>query len=804
VTDGLVQVAGGIPGRLTAGAHVCLTEHDWLVADQDSQVTATSTAELLADGRLWSRLLAHLTSLLIALDWRVEHQRQAERAALAREAGDRDAARHAAATGFAAVVRDTPLRLAGAAADPAPLAAVRLVAAQLGVTVRAPASGADRGRRLGAVQRVAQASGLRTRNVRLEGRWWRRDLGPMVGYQLVDAAQRPVALLRHRGRYVLALPEQTRTVPVTAAVAATLVTDAVVLYRPVPDGVRGVAGLLRLAALGGRRDVVTIAATGVLVAALGLLVPVLTGAVLGTFAVQGRRDLVVQGALLVIVGALVAAGLSVVQNLAALRLEGRAAAGLQAAVWARLLALPASFFTRFSTGQLGTAALGVAAAQEVVSTVLTVATLGLLAGLANLVLAFVYSLRLALVALGLVLVCALGCGAAAVVEVRWQRRIAGQEQKLASRVYQLLGGIAKLRVAAAEERAYAVWAGEFAAGRGLAASARRVQDLVTTFNAAYPLACALVIFTVVGGPLRGSVSLAGFVAFYTAFTLLVGAVVQFTGVMITATNILPMLEKLEPILRAEPEDPTRADPGELTGRVALDRVSFRYGEEGPLVLDDVSISVEPGEFVAIVGATGSGKSTILRLLLGFETPTGGSVRYDGQDLADLDLVAVRRQCGVVLQHGSLLGGDIQANIIGGTSHTIDDAWAAATMAGIATDIAAMPMGMRTVLSGAGTTLSGGQRQRLMIARALIARPRLVFFDEATSALDNPAQQVVAASTQALRATRLVIAHRLSTVTGADRILVLAGGRIVQQGSYPELLADPAGPFARMAATQLAD
>jgi ABC-type bacteriocin/lantibiotic exporter with double-glycine peptidase domain len=230
-------------------------------------------------------------------------------------------------------------------------------------------------------------------------------------------------------------------------------------------------------------------------------------------------------------------------------------------------------------------------------------------------------------------------------------------------------------------------------------------------------------------------------------------------------------------------------------------VSFRYGEDGPLVLEDVTFSARPGEFLAIVGPTGCGKSTILRLLLGFEQPASGSVLYDGQDLTELDITLVRRQCGVVLQSGALLAGSIKDNIVGSASYTLDDAWAAARMAGMDEEITAMPMGMQTVVSEGTSTLSGGQRQRIMIARALVSRPRMVFFDEATSALDNPTQLVVAESTRNLNATRVVIAHRLSAVADADRILVLDRGRIVQEGTYERLMADREGLFARLASRQ---
>jgi ABC-type bacteriocin/lantibiotic exporter with double-glycine peptidase domain len=264
-----------------------------------------------------------------------------------------------------------------------------------------------------------------------------------------------------------------------------------------------------------------------------------------------------------------------------------------------------------------------------------------------------------------------------------------------------------------------------------------------------------------------------------------------------------MMERIKPILQEEPEAAGgAADPGDLSGQITLSDVSFRYGEDSPLALDNVSFNVDPGEFVAIVGPTGCGKSTLLRLLLGFETPTAGAVLFDGQEMTQLEVGAVRRQCGVVLQNGQLLAGDIKSNIIGSSGYTIEDAWTAARMAGIDKQIEAMPMGMHTVLSEGATTLSGGQRQRIMIARALVSRPRIILFDEATSALDNPTQKVVAESMRQLNATRIIIAHRLSSVAEADRVIVLDQGRIVQRGRYEELLADQDGLFASLASQQL--
>jgi NHLM bacteriocin system ABC transporter ATP-binding protein len=742
------------------------------------------------------------------VDWRIERRDTDERAAIeSRVAGDSRAVA-TAARAFAAAVRDTQarIRLADVAEDTPVLAAMRLVAGRLGLPVTAPPASDGHGRRMDAIHRIAAASGIPTRLIRLDNGWWRKDLGPMIGYRKMEGAvEEPVALLPDRGGYVVAVPGENRVFAVTSRTARQVSERAVVLYAPLPEKVRDTRSLLRFGHRGNGRDLAALIALGVVIAGLGLVVPVMTGMVLGTFVARAQRDLVVEGALLVVGSGIVAAMLSVVQNLAALRWQGRSAGTLQAAIWSRILSLPVSFFARIQTGQLATTALGIATAQEQLSSVLTTAALGALTGLANLVLVYFFSVRLALVATVLVALGTAVCVGAGWVEVRRQRRVYEHEQKMASRVFQLLTGVPKLRVAAAEDRAFAVWAADLTHGRGLTVSARRVQNLVTTFNAGFPLVCSMVIFLLVGGPWRGSISVTAFLAFFTAFNLMLAAVLQFTGVAITAMGVVPVFERLTPILRAEPETfGTKADPGDLSGRIAFSHVSFRYGgEDGPLVLDDVSFAVEPGEFVAVVGPTGSGKSTILRLLLGFETPSAGSVLYDGQDLADLDVSAVRRQCGVVLQHGALLAGDIKANIIGSTSHTLEEAWEAARRAAIDGEIAAMPMGMHTVLSEGTNTLSGGQRQRIMIARALVAKPRLVFFDEATSALDNPTQLMVAEATRKLNATRVVIAHRLSTIADADRIIVLEQGRIIEQGGFAELQEIPDGVFARLSRGQLA-
>lgn len=300
----------------------------------------------------------------------------------------------------------------------------------------------------------------------------------------------------------------------------------------------------------------------------------------------------------------------------------------------------------------------------------------------------------------------------------------------------------------------------------------------------------------------GTLSAAQFLACSTAFTIMLASMMQVTNSITSIVAVVPMLRRLKPVL-TEPlevyED--SAVPGELSGRIDINRLSFGYSEDAPPVMTDVSFSVEPGELVAIVGPSGCGKSTLLRLLLGFEKPTTGTILYDGQDLSSLDIAAVRRQCGVVLQSAKTPTGTIFKAIAGAQNFSIEEAWEAAEMAGLREDIEAMPMGMHTVLSESAT-LSGGQRQRLVIAQALIRRPRILFFDEATSALDNETQRMVTDSTKKLHATRIVIAHRLSTVLDADKVIVLSEGRVAECGSPGELLDDPNSIFRNLVRRQI--
>jgi ATP-binding cassette subfamily C protein len=637
--------------------------------------------------------------------------------------------------------------------------------------------------------------------VRLDGSWWRDNVGPLVGHRALSGT--PVALLWRRGGYVAVHPATGRETPIEKDNAEEFEPRAVMFYRPLPDRGLSPLGLLRFSMRGTGGDVTNLLLSGLVTVAIGALVPIATGKVLGEFVPKAQTALIVQVCLAVMVSGVVTAAFMLLQNLTMLRLEGRIEATLQPAVWDRLLRLPTKFFTSRSTGELASAAMGISAIRRLLAGVgPTLAQAGTV-GAMNLGLLLWYSVPMALAAIGMLVVIAAAFLGLGLWQVRWQRRLVVLSNKLNNQAFQTLRGLPKLRVAAAENYAYAAWAGEFARSRELQQKVGRIKNLTTVMGAVYLPLCSLLMFMLLAGPARGSLSAADFLTFSTSMTMLLTSVTQVTGAFVSAAAALPMFEEIKPVLDATPEVRVASTrPGVLSGAIEARRLSFRYTDDGPLVLDDVSFDIKPGEFVAIVGPSGCGKSTLLRLLIGFDKPVSGSVLYDGQDLGALDQSAVRRQCGVVLQHAQPFTGSILDCICGTEPYTPEEAMAAAEMAGLAEDIRRMPMGLHTIVSGSGA-ISGGQRQRLMIAQALIRRPRILFFDEATSALDNETQRTVIESTRALNATRIVIAHRLSTVMDADRVIVMEDGRVAQQGPPAHLLADTDGRLHELVRRQLA-
>ena len=416
---------------------------------------------------------------------------------------------------------------------------------------------------------------------------------------------------------------------------------------------------------------------------------------------------------------------------------------------------------------------------------------------------FYYDWKLGAIALLLTLVRAIAILATSAVRIYHEIKQFNLQGKVGGFVLQLISGVSKLRVASATARALARWSGQFATQKRSFIASQRAGNVLGVFETAFPMLATLLIFAL-ASYFKSTLltDLGAFLGFLSAFGQATAAIGGFATSLSESLIAIPSITRMKPIIAAAAEmTEDRREPGELSGEIEFSGVTFRYIEGGAKVLDDITLRIPRGEYVAIVGPSGSGKSSLFRLLLGFERPEAGTIFYDGKALNTIEINAVRRQLGVVLQDTKLASGSLYDNICGGVELSQEQVWEAARLAAVDNDIRQMPMGLHTLVSEGVNTLSGGQRQRLLIARALARSPRILLFDEATSALDNQTQAVVGDSLQQLSITRIVIAHRLSTIRYADRIVMVSGGRIVQSGSYDELMA-AGGPFAEFARRQL--
>lgn len=794
--DSVVNATGGV---------LPLPRELWLKAAANARLRLADPAALLRDGRLLPALAQLQRFVLRWIAAATEQAVAGERTRLMGKAQQsliltRDALQKL----LSVAGEDAAASEALAARRDSLFAACQTLGRAAGIEFHLPNAADTAALQRDPVATIAAASKLRHRRVALKGDWWRGDNGPLLA--VFAEGGNWVALLPRRGGYELHDPAGGGAQPVDEALAARLAPFASMFYRALPDHALGLRDILAFAVRGRGTDLGLVLLLGTLMGLLALAAPIAAGSLVDTLIPSADRLGVWQMVAALVAAALASAAFEATRSLAVLRVEGKIDSSLEAAMWDRLLKLPAPFFRQYSAGDLALRVNGVNTIRRALSRTSVGALLAGIFSVFNLFLLFWYSPPLALIAsllVGLALLLTLGIG---LIKLRYERQLSEVNGKLSALVFQYLNGIAKLRVAAAEGRAFANWAAVFARHRSLQFRAQHWANVDHTIMVGYSTLATAALFAAMGMWLAASpgarLSTGEFIAFSAAFGSFFAGVVGLTGTLIDLLNLVPVFERSKPILENLPEaDAGKAHPGELQGGLEIARLSFRYGD-GPEVLKDVSFAVRPGGYIALVGPSGSGKSTLLRLLLGFEKPAGGAIYYDSQDLATVDVQALRRQLGVVLQDGKLIPGDIYSNIVGASALSIDDAWEAARLVGLDADIEQMPMGMHTVIGEGASTLSGGQRQRILIARAIVHRPRLIFFDEATSALDNRTQAIVTASLDRLKATRIVIAHRLSTIVNADRIIVMADGQVVQSGSYAELIAAP-GLFAELAKRQIA-
>ena len=651
------------------------------------------------------------------------------------------------------------------------------------------------------IEWLSRPSGSMHRAVRLDNGWYKRAFGALLA--TLDTGQTVALLPRGMSGYALLEPGTGNRLKVTAEVASHILPDAVFFYRPLPARAIKVTDLMKfIASVFDRTDYLLVLAASVAVTLIGLFPAWANNLAFGTVVPSGQAGLIAPIAILLVGVAISTSLINIFRNLVMSRVSTKLDITTEAATFARLMSLPPSFFKQYSSGDL---ASRVANVRALVQTVVSIALGSFLSSLLSLVYVGqigAYTPALAIPAFLIVVAQAALTAVVTLITRRYEHEAMEASAKLSGTVTALLNGIQKIKLAGAEERAFATWA------HGYSSYARATYNRPAVLRA---LPALVSLIGLVGGIgiyyLAGinHVGLASYMAFNSAFGQVSGAIMALAGVAGQIAQMRPMLDMAEPILEAEPEiAQDKPSVESVTGAIDVSGVSFRYDDHSPYVVKDLDLKIKSGEYVALVGKSGCGKSTIMRLLLGFETPERGTIFYGPHDVSKVDLRSLRSHIGVVMQDGKLFMGDIQSNItISNPTATLDDAWAAAEIAGIAETIHKMPMGMQTMVTEGGGGISGGQRQRLMIARAVCGKKRILMLDEATSALDNKTQKHVADALAGLKCTRIVVAHRLSTVRHCDRILVVDGGTIVEEGTYEELLAKK-GFFAELVARQRLD
>ncbi len=633
---------------------------------------------------------------------------------------------------------------------------------------------------------VLLPSGILKREVELQKGWHKDAFGVLLGYYKEDHS--PVALLPDKFfGYRFFDPVKNRYVRIGKENEALFENRCYSFYRPFPLKKLSIPDLLKyIRSILTPADTMMVILVTLLVTCVGLLVPRINYFLFDRVISENSLSLLgTTGVfmLCVSVGSLL---LNAARSLISARVDTRMNLCVEAATMMRILSMPASFFKGYSSGELSSRASYVNSLCSTLVSVLLNTGLTSVFSLVYISQIFTFAPGLVIPALTIILITVIFSVLSSLFQMRLSRKQMLLSSKENGMSYAAISGIQKIKLTGAEMRAFSRWGDLYAECAALTYNPPLFLKLNGVFSAAISIIGTIVIYQ---AALSTHVTPAQYYAFSTAYGMVAGAFMSLSGMALTAANIRPIFEMAQPLLKTEPE--ISGDKEVLTsisGGIEINNLSFRYDEASPLILDDISLKIKPGQYVAIVGRTGCGKSTLVRLLLGFEKPDRGAIYYDGRDIGSVDLKSLRRNIGVVTQNGRLFAGSIYSNIVVAAPHlTLQEAWKAAEIAGIDEDIRKMPMGMHTMISEGGGGISGGQKQRIMIARAVAPNPRLLIFDEATSALDNITQRKVSKALDEMRCTRLIIAHRLSTIRQCDRIIVLDKGHIVEDGNYEELI-----------------
>ena len=784
-------------------AVIPLTRTSWLTLLDEATLAGKSTETLAQQGALLPALASFHT---VAFNLERLNRRLAvvDDANLERERTTSRRTAEAAARRRLFNIYDRPIDRDADVADTALADALKIIGRHQGIDFRIPVRSTLSDSPVGLVD-VLDASGVRARRVRLEpgGNWWRGDSNALLAFRANDG--QPVALLPGMfGRYREIDPVSKRSVRVTADRAGALKKEAWMFYRPLRARNVKLGDLLRIALHGSAGDLARLVIAG-LPGGLIKLLPALALGFVANHIVAGGSAGVLYAVAATLAGfGLFGALLHLLQSTAMMRLEGRSASRVEAAFWDRLMRLPSGILRRHPAGDLAMSGMTFQSLRDGLQGVVADSLLSVVFLLPVFGVIFFYDATLGVITLAFSLGSLLVTAALGLRQISPYGRMIAAARGVAGRLFQIVGGIVKLRVESAEGSAYAIWARDYREQKRAELELGALEAHSRAFAAALPfLAGGVLLFAVVIVSDR-NVPVGDFLVVYTVFIAFQSAIARLGESFGTVAAMLPAFKQMRPLLAAVPETDVEGEPvNRLGGEILFDRISFRYEPDGPLILDDVTIHARPGEFIAIAGESGAGKSTLFRLALGIDRPTAGAVYYDGRDLRHLNLKQVRRKIGAVPQSVGLHPQDLWDNLVGHHEEVgTKEVWAAVRIAGIEDEIKGMPMGMMTMVGTSGAVLSGGESQRVTIARSVIGSPRIMLFDEATNWLDNESQAEVMRNLTALTSTRVVIAHRLSTLEQADRIYVLQAGKVVQSGSFRGLM-ETDGVFRELVKRQIA-
>ena len=648
---------------------------------------------------------------------------------------------------------------------------------------------------------LLRPSGVMRRKVTLNGDWYTNGIGALLAQ---NAAGDMIALIPDGlSGYRFIDYETGKTVKVTEKNKDQIQPEAMCFYKPLPLKAIGIKDLIiYIVGTLSKFDFILMALATLAVSLLGMFMPQINNTLFADVIPSGNAALIIPLACMLIGVTVSTALATLIKTTLLSRITTKMNTAVSAAAFGRLMSLPVSFFKPYSSGELASRLTGVTTlCGMLVETFLTTG-LNSLFSLIYVGQIFNYAPSLAIPALVIMALTLVFSFASVMAQMSIYRNSMNANAKLSGLVYSLFSGVTKIKLSGAERRAFSQWAKGYQA---YASANYAIPTSVHLLNVLPSLVGMVGTIIFYFNAVTTRVAMADYMAFNTSYGMLSGAIGTLASIAYSIARIKPTLELVAPILQTAPEVAENKRVVEkISGAIELNNVSFRYSADTPMIIDNLSLKIRPGQYVAIVGKTGCGKSTLMRLILGFETPQKGAVYFDGKDLTSLDLKSLRRKIGVVMQNGKLFQGDIYSNIaVSAPGLTAEGAMKAAEAAGMAEDINNMPMGLHTIISEGGGGISGGQRQRLLIARAIAPNPKLLMFDEATSALDNLTQKQVSDSLDKLKCTRIVIAHRLSTIRQCDRIIVLDKGHIVEDGTYDQLIAQN-GFFAELVARQRLD